>query len=324
MAEHGGNIPLSWTDFSISVNPYHPDFFRNYENELSNLSQRYIYFEDIEKTLESIIGHKIFLTAGTTETLYVLNMAFKNNIVVEKGSYSEYERTARLFGKEVFKVDSVVQSNIKDCLVFLNNPKNPTGRFYTYPELKDFTEQTIKNNSIPVIDDAFMDFIPDIPGWEKNWVFDGAIHMRTYTKSYGLAGIRTGYFIDPYKKMHRFRPPWSIGSIGRLFMQKLIEDDGKFLKTSMQKLNLERQRLNGLLGTQFISPFFLIKVKEKTELLEKLSQNHMMVRDTYSFGLKDHIRFSVKTPEENNRLISILDEYIEKIPGKAGNISMPT
>jgi len=128
MAEHGGNIPLSWTDFSISVNPYHPDFFRNYENELSNLSQRYIYFEDIEKTLESIIGHKIFLTAGTTETLYVLNMAFKNNIVVEKGSYSEYERTARLFGKEVFKVDSVVQSNIRDCLVFLNNPKNPTGR----------------------------------------------------------------------------------------------------------------------------------------------------------------------------------------------------
>ncbi|UYP00155.1 aminotransferase class I/II-fold pyridoxal phosphate-dependent enzyme [Oceanotoga sp. DSM 15011] len=309
--KHGGNVPLSWIDFSISVNPFFPKFFDNYEIELNTLSSRYIYFEDIEESISKKISHDINLCAGTTESLYLLNMAFNNDVVIEKGSYGEYERVAKLFNKNVHIVDSVMNHEYNNCIVILNNPKNPNGDFLNYNTIKNFVESNLSKNNIPVLDDAFLDFILfDSNDWEKKWTFEGAIHLRTYTKSYSLPGIRVGYFIDPYDKMKKFKMPWSIGSIGKLFLIKMLKDDGEFLKYSMNLLDIERRRINAILDTDNKSPFFFCRVNNKKELIEVLNNNKMMVRDCSSFGYDSFIRFGIRKHFENNKLIDILKNYI--------------
>jgi histidinol-phosphate aminotransferase len=305
--KHGGNVPISWIDFSISVNPYFPDFFIDYEKELNQISMRYIYFEDIENSLSMKLNQKINLCAGTTESLYLLNMAFENDIVIEKSSYGEYERTARLFNKKIHYVDSIFEHDFKNCIVILNNPKNPNGNFYKYDEVDFFVKKNLNNNNIPVLDDAFLEFILfENNDWEKKWAFDGAIHLRTYTKSYSLPGIRLGYFIDNYNKMERYKMPWSIGSIGKLFLIKMIEDKRKFIIKSMQTIENERKRINSILNLKNKSPFFFIEIKDKGNLFKSLEIEKMMVRDCTSFGYENFIRFGIRTKNENDKLLATL------------------
>jgi len=117
--------------------------------------------------------------------------------------------------------------------------------------------------------------MPD--NWEKHYVYDGAIHLRTYTKSYGLPGIRIGYFLDPYGKMRNVKMPWSIGAIGKAFIEKILQDDRQFLKESMPKIWEEKKFVSKIPGVKTAANFCTVKVKNKDKLLTELMRNNMMV-----------------------------------------------
>ncbi|BBE30819.1 aminotransferase [Tepiditoga spiralis] len=305
--KHGGNVPLSWIDFSISVNPYKPNFLNSILNNSEKYVDKYLYYEELEEKLSNKLNVNAKLTAGTTESLYLLFSVFKGNLHIKDTSYGEYERVAKIFNKKIYKSKDPLKTLKKNDLIILNNPENPTGKYYSKDYVKDFIHKVLKKGGIPIIDDAFMDFVENIEdNWETTHTYENTIHLRTYTKSYGLPGIRVGYFIDPYNKMKKVKMPWSLGAIGVSFMEEILKDNRKFLKSSMKLIHMERKKFIQKLNIKTDVNFFLFKTKNKRSLIEKLSKNKMMIRDCTSFGLNNTVRIAIRTEEENIKLIDIL------------------
>ncbi|MEA1883122.1 MAG: aminotransferase class I/II-fold pyridoxal phosphate-dependent enzyme, partial [Thermotogota bacterium] len=212
---HGGNVPNDFLDFSISVNPYKPPFMDALFETAKQQSGQYPYYEELDEELSALNGFESILTAGTTESLYLLFMAFNGRVVVPRYAYGEYTRTAHLFKRIVIRSEQPGKVAKSGDLVFFCNPESPKGNFHPEQEIRDFVNTCLSKNAIPIIDDAFVDFVEE----HKPRIYDGAIHLRTFTKVYGLPGIRVGFFFDPYGEMKKNRMPWSLGGIGKSFIR---------------------------------------------------------------------------------------------------------
>lgn len=266
-----------------------------------------MYYEEVEKTLSNKIKVNTTLTAGTTESLYLLFSTFEGDLHIKDTAYGEYKRVAKIFNKKVFNSKDPLKTLKKGDLIILNNPENPTGKYYSKQFVEDFVYKVLKKGGIPVIDDAFMDFVENIEdNWEFTHTYENTIHLRTYTKSYGLPGIRVGYFIDPYNKMKKARLPWSLGAIGVSFVEEVLKDNRRFLKKSMQLLHVERKKFTQQLKVKTDVNFFLFKTKNIEKLMRTLSKNKMMVRDCASFGLNNTVRIAIRTKDENEKLMNLL------------------
>ncbi|HOO33312.1 MAG TPA: aminotransferase class I/II-fold pyridoxal phosphate-dependent enzyme [Thermotogota bacterium] len=300
--KHGGNVPADFLDFSISVNPYRPPFTKRIFDEAKKISDKYIYYEELDNELSTMIGETCHLTAGTTETLYLLFMAFPGRCIVQQHCYGEYTRTAEIFNRPVLRHEHPHHIAEEGDLVFLCNPDSPMGTFYDKDYVTGFVKTCLMKKAIPVIDDAFADFVED----HEAVFYDGAVHLRTFTKIYGLPGIRVGYFHDPYQRLKHYRMPWSLGSTGKAFVIEVLNDRFKFTKMSLPLIWQEKRRISHALNITTEANYFCMKVKEAALLRTQLREGHIAVRDCTSFGLPNHIRFAIRKPEENNRLLLYL------------------
>jgi histidinol-phosphate aminotransferase len=300
--KHGGNVPKDFLDFSISVNPYKPPFTDRIFTEAEKISDKYIYYEELDTELSSLIGEKCCLTAGTTESLYLLFMAFSGRCIVPEYCYGEYTRTADVFNRKILKHEHPHTIADKGDIVILCNPESPRGFFYDDGYVEDFVQTCLKRNAIPVIDDAFIDFVEN----HTPRFYEGAIHLRTFTKIYGLPGIRAGYFHDPYHRLMHYRMPWSLGSIGKAFMIEVLNDRFKFPSDTLPMIWKEKRRVGEFLRIKTDANYFCMEIQEKELLKQSLKEHRIAIRDCTSFGLLHHIRFSIRKPKENDRLLEQL------------------
>ena len=300
--KHGGNVPTDFLDFSISVNPYKPPFTKKLFEEAEKISDKYIYYEELDRELSMFTNVTSHLTAGTTETLYLLFMAFEGRCLVPQYSYGEYIRTAEIFNREVLRHEHPHTLAEKGDLVFLCNPDSPRGILYDDTYVENFIHTCLSKNAIPVIDDAFADFVED---FEPRF-YDGTIHLRTFTKIYGLPGIRVGYFYDPYNRMKAFRMPWSLGSVGKAFVIEVLKDNFQFPKETLPNIWWEKKRISAFLNIKTETNYFCKKVDDVERLKLELKENKIAIRDCTSFGLPGYIRFAIRRREENDRLLKFL------------------
>lgn len=304
---HGGNVDEDVLDFSISVNPYKPDFTEEIYARAGRISDRYIYYDDLDEKLSGKIGSECRLCAGTTESLYLLFMAFDGNVLLPDHCYGEYSRTAAIFNRKFLNHRNPSEIAGAGDLVFLCNPESPTGYFYDGEYVSEFVKTCLKKNAVPVIDDAFIDFVEN----HEPVIYDGAVHLRTFTKIYGLPGIRTAYFVDPYGRLEKFRIPWSLGAIGKAFCEKILDDDFSFPLKTLPLIWGERKRISNLLNVETSANYFFTKVNGIETLKKELKDNKIAVRDCESFGYPCHIRFGIRKPHENDRLLEIITRYVE-------------
>ncbi len=312
---HGGAREEGLLDFSASLNPYPPEWLDEMFERAKEISNRYPYYGRLEEGLSELIGEEITVTAGITEALYLIGiLALRGRkVVIPRHTYGEYERVAKIFGARVIKgpnePEKLAEMVEKDSIVFFCNPNNPDGRFYRVKELKPLLDAVEESRALLVLDEAFIDFVKDAesPSGEN------VVKLRTFTKSYGLPGIRVGYILGFPEAFKSVRMPWGIGSTGVAFLEFLLEDGFEHLRKTMPLIWREKERLEKALGVKSDANFFIKRVGNAGEVVETLKRWGILVRDCTSFGLPEFIRFSVRKPEENEKLIRALKEVETKM-----------
>lgn len=312
MVYHGGarEIKKGMIDFSYSTNPYYPRFIKMRLKRAK--FELYPYCEDsLEERIKSSFNleGEVTVGAGITELLYMVAYATRKvPSLIMRHTYGEYRKVSMLFDKQVDFINSL-DPQVEDFAgkrfhtVFFANPNNPTGKLYDYiEELVDYAE---RNNSLVVLDESFIKFADRSPRYTLR---DNVIVLRSFTKEYNMPGIRAGYAISSKgmkKKMVEYRMPWGMGTAGCAAIDAILENKG-YLKSTIPKVKNERNKIGNKLKLRTEANFFLAEVKSAEYAVKMLAENGILVRDCSSFGLPSMIRFSVRKPNENKKLVSEL------------------
>ena len=214
----------------------------------------------------------------------------------------------------------------KTGLVFINNPNNPTGTALSRGALSDFLK-SLPGNIIVLLDEAYIEFATDnniANGLELLKDYPRLIVLRTFSKLYGLAGLRIGYGFSSEEivgYMNRVRQPFNVNLLAQVAATAAL-DDSVFVSKTLQAV---REGLDYLfrnlkeLGIEFRrtqTNFFLIKSPLGGKLTyELMLREGVIIRSMESFGLKDYIRINVGLPEENERFIRALKKVLAGNPG---------
>jgi histidinol-phosphate aminotransferase len=198
-------------------------------------------------------------------------------------------------------------------LIFLANPNNPTGTIYTRDEWEDFLD-SVPPHVVVVADDAYADYVED-PAYPNSLAYHRRgrllLTLRTFSKIYGLAGLRIGYGVGPIEVveiLNRIRQPFNVNSLAQVAALAAIDDDA----------HVERTRANNREGLAFLrascerlrrpyvpswANFLLIDVGEGARVYEALLRLGVIVRPMDVYGLPRHLRVTVGTPAENRRFV---------------------
>lgn len=203
----------------------------------------------------------------------------------------------------------------KTRIIFLGNPNNPTGTYFSQESLEAFM-QNVPAETIVVLDEAYCEYVdaPDFPDTLKmQKSYPNLMIMRTFSKAYGLAALRVGYCIaDPIAidMMNRVRQPFNTNMAAQIAAEAALEDTDH-LKKVIRENRMGKAYLYGefeKLGFEYIptqANFILVKTGEGERIFKELLKKGVIVR-YLGPGLKDYIRVSIGTEEENKVFIEQL------------------
>ena len=206
-------------------------------------------------------------------------------------------------------------------LVFVNNPHNPTGSLITKQALDAFVE-ALPATVVLVIDEAYIEFVqdPHCPN-SIDYLDSGktVVGLRTFSKAYGLAGLRIGYGLMPAyfaELLHRVRQPFNVNSLAQTAAIAALEDQD-FLAKTVRLVNDELDFIYKALDeldisyTRSSANFLLIRLNKKADgVFEDLLKQGVIVRSMSSYGYPDCIRVSVGQHHENLRFLAALGKVI--------------
>jgi histidinol-phosphate aminotransferase len=206
-------------------------------------------------------------------------------------------------------------------LLFLTNPNNPTGTLINKTELEDFLKD-LPPHVIVVLDEAYIEFVRDpdhISGLALLEKFPTVVTLRTFSKAYGLAGLRIGYGVmseELAAVLNRIRQPFNTSSIAQLAAGAALEDNS-FLTQTIQLVHAELDFLYQSLDRQGIlyyptqANFFMIAVNTSADdVFVEMLKKGVIVRSMKSYGFPDHIRVNVGLHEENKVFLEALTKTI--------------
>jgi histidinol-phosphate aminotransferase len=220
-----------------------------------------------------------------------------------------------------FKIDlSKVAKKIspKTKLVFLSNPNNPTGTIFTSSELEKFLQQ-LPSSMIVVVDEAYGEYVTaaDYPRAQEYQSGKGLIiTTRTFSKFYGLAGLRIGYGIarpELIGQLEKVRQPFSVNLLAQMAAEAALADEEHAAKTASLNETGKRYLYGELsrLGLTFVpseANFVLVHCgPSASRVMEGLLQQGIVVRGMAGYGLVEYIRVSIGLSEENKRFIKALE-----------------
>ena len=205
-------------------------------------------------------------------------------------------------------------------IVFLANPNNPTGTIYRRKEWESFLKR-ISSEVLLIVDEAYFEYAAD-PEYPDSLRYHGEeralLTLRTFSKLYGLAGLRIGYGIGPkgiVDLMHRVRQPFNVNAAAQWAALAALGDGDhverslKVNRQGMDYLGDELARL-GLEQVPSQANFILVRVGDGRAVFNRLLRRGVIVRPMGPYDLPDHIRVTVGTEKENHRFINELKAII--------------
>jgi histidinol-phosphate aminotransferase len=277
------------------------------------------------KTSEIIIGNgsneiielavRTFLNPGD-EVIIAAQSFIVYQIVTQSANCNKIIVPLKNFTHDL---DSMLKSvTEKTRMIFISNPNNPTGTAVGKKDVDRFIEN-LRDNIIVVFDEAYYEYVErgDFPDTIK-YVREGknVIVLRTFSKIYGLAGLRIGYGFTKGELvdfMNRVRQPFNvnslaqIGAIAALKDIKHLEKSREINRKGKEYLYREFERL----GIEYVptdANFILLKVRNGREVYNRLLRKGVIVRAVDCYKLPDYIRVTIGLPQENKRLIEALRE----------------
>ena len=219
------------------------------------------------------------------------------------------------FGHDLDAMRAAIRPDTR--LVWMANPNNPTGTFIPYPVLKAFL-QSLPKEVVVVLDEAYNEYIPaaehvDTTPWVNE--FPNLVLTRTFSKIYGLAGLRVGYALasaEVADLMNRIRQPFNCNNLA-LAAATAALGDHEFLTRSHDSNRVGMaQIVNGVkrLGLDHIPShgnFVCIKPGDAAAVNQKLLKQGVIVRPIAGYGLPDWLRVTIGTEAENQRFLEALE-----------------
>jgi histidinol-phosphate aminotransferase len=205
-------------------------------------------------------------------------------------------------------------------LVFIANPNNPTGTFLSGDVLLAFL-RALPGNILVVLDEAYNEYLPvecryDSVSWLKD--FPNLIISRTFSKAYGLAGLRVGYALaNPQvaDMMNRVRQPFNVNSVAQAAAVAALRDEAFVRQTHELNQRGMEQILEGLtkLGLAYIpslSNFVSFKIAGAGRIYRRLLELGVIVRPIASYDMPDYLRVSIGLESENQKFLSALQQIL--------------
>ncbi|HEY1057583.1 MAG TPA: histidinol-phosphate transaminase [Limnobacter sp.] len=210
-------------------------------------------------------------------------------------------------------------------VVFIANPNNPTGTFLPADRIRAFLKQ-VPSRVLVVLDEAYNEFLmPEDQYDSTQWVaeFPNLLVSRSFSKAYGLAGLRVGYAVSSPEVadlLNRVRQPFNVNSIALAAAEAAL-DDAEFLQqtyeVNQQGLNLLQSAFDRM-GLQYVPSygnFVLVKVGNSDDaglkVFDALQRLGVIVRPVNNYGLPQWLRVSIGLPAENQRFLDVLPEALK-------------
>jgi histidinol-phosphate aminotransferase len=213
----------------------------------------------------------------------------------------------------------------KTRVIFLTNPNNPTGRVISKSDFDAFLSN-VPADVVVVLDEAYIEFNtnPDTPAGFDYICKDGpgVVVLRTFSKAYGLAGLRIGFgAMDPdiASFLNRVRQPFNTGSVAQAGALAALDDEEFLRRTQatiwdgLQYLYNEVEKM-GLKYIPSEANFFLIEVAcEAKRLFEAMLRHGVIIRSMASYGMERFIRVNAGLAEENTRFVGTLSRVLAEM-----------
>ena len=254
------------------------------------------------------------------------------DVVVSQFCFAIYPLVAKLFGANVVTVPAkdyghdlpaMLQAITPQTrVVFVANPNNPTGTLAPREEVIEFVND-VPDDVLLVMDEAYIEFLDDavdLVPLIRLGVRQNLILMRTFSKIFGLAGLRLGYGIghpDLISTLEKTRQPFNINSIAQAGATAALDDSEHVRKTRQNNFaGLEFfQRAFRDLKLDYVpsfANFILVRVGEGQKVFEAMQKLGVIVRPMGGYQLPEWIRISVGTPQENERGL----RHVKHLPRK--------
>lgn len=203
--------------------------------------------------------------------------------------------------------------NERTRLVFIANPNNPTGTWEGSEALRQFIE-AVPSSTLVVLDEAYYDYARAVgcqDGIEWLAAHPNLVVLRTFSKAYGLAGLRVGYSVSHpgvADVLNRLRQPFNVNAVALAGATAALQDRDHLARvvelacSGRETLAAGLQRL-GLEVTPSAGNFLLVRVGHAAGVYDALLRRGLIVRPLAGYELPEHLRITIGTPEQNTRLL---------------------
>jgi histidinol-phosphate aminotransferase len=277
---------------------------------------------------------QILFGCGSNELIVFLAHVFLGpgtNLVMGAEAFAVYFLAAALYQGEVVRVpmpqhvhdlDAMLAAITPETrLVAVCNPNNPTGTMVAPAVIDAFIEQ-LPDHVVAIFDEAYHEVMPEeqkpdvlkhIRAGKENVVV-----LRTFSKAYGLAGLRIGYAIghpDLIGMLNKVRQPFNVNAMAQAAAMAALDDVTHLVETRemvAQGLTFLERELS-VLGIETVSSganFMLCKTGNGREVFQELQKRKVIVRPMDPYGLPEHVRITIGTPEQNRCIIDALKEVL--------------
>jgi len=289
--------------------------------------------KELSRTL-NVDSKQLIFGNGSDEIIVFAARAFLKNgdeVIVAQPSFLIYDIASKLEGAHVvavpikdFKYDLRGMKkaiNSKTRIIFLGNPDNPAGSYFSQQEFEEFIYDIPKDVLI-FCDEAYYeyvqakDYVDSIALLKK---YKNLFVTRTFSKMYGLAGLRIGYGVGSKELvdiLNRVREPFNVNSLAQVAALACLKDKGYYKKIAL-KIEKQRQFLYesfARLKLNFVKSctnFILIQLSQEAgDVSKKLLQKGVIIRDMSHWGMKNFIRITIGNENENKKLIRVLEEVL--------------
>ena len=272
--------------------------------------------------------------SGSSEIIELLCHACLNEkveLIAAKHSFSMYPIMCKLFGATYVEVDNkadwshdlmgMLKTITPDTrLIFITNPTNPVGTMVYQEEIDAFMEK-VPGHVIVAFDEAYIDFADEKPDTLK-YVKQGknVILLRTFSKAYGLAGLRAGYGITTPEisdLLNKARTPFNMNLIAQAATVAALEDK-EHIAASVKMVNDGKKQFYAAFdswGIPYIPShgnFILVKTGKGREVFNACLSKGVILRHMDGYGLPEYIRITVGNQTENARCLEVLKEVCGK------------
>lgn len=301
-------------------------------------SQMHIYPDGGGYKLRSALADKygvgmnnVVLGNGSNEIIELLCHCFLNpnaSLIAAEHAFVVYKLMATLFGAKYVEVpdpnfvhdlDAMASAITEDTrLLFIANPNNPTGTVVDGETIERFMNK-VPEHVVVVFDEAYYEFLKDAPDTIK-YVKEGrnVCVLRTFSKAYGLAGLRIGYGIASENVaaiLQKARQPFNANEVAQRAALASLED----VKHVEQTITLNDEGLKfyedaftqrGMNFVPSVANFILVEVGDGDYVFTEMLKQGVIVRAMRGYKLPGWLRISMGTMDENHRCLEVLDSVL--------------